>query len=145
MIENSRDYSLSAPHFLIVDDDGMLCLVMKMRIWKIFHHVPNIQLYVKTANNGDEALTLLEREGDQTSVVITDLEMPIKNGYELITAIRQRSRLRHLKIIMATGVDYLKDEELANFLLSNPFIYYLRKDNVTPEELKKALCKVFDR
>ena len=55
---------------------------------------------VTTANDGADALARL---GDAPyGVVVTDLEMPRVNGYELIEAIRRRPGLRELPVVVLT-------------------------------------------
>jgi chemosensory pili system protein ChpA (sensor histidine kinase/response regulator) len=55
---------------------------------------------VHTANDGAEAL---ERLGELTvDVVVTDLEMPRLNGYELVEALSRRPATRHLPVIVLT-------------------------------------------
>jgi chemosensory pili system protein ChpA (sensor histidine kinase/response regulator) len=55
---------------------------------------------VSTANDGAEALARL---GDQAvDLVITDLEMPRVNGYELIEELRRRSATRDLPVVVLT-------------------------------------------
>ena len=55
---------------------------------------------VVTANDGAEAIAkVTERRFD---VVVTDLEMPRVNGYELIEDLRRRSSTRHVPVIVLT-------------------------------------------
>jgi chemosensory pili system protein ChpA (sensor histidine kinase/response regulator) len=57
-------------------------------------------LAVTTANDGADALARL---GDASvGVIVTDLEMPRVNGYELIEAIRRRPALRELPVVVLT-------------------------------------------
>ncbi|MEW6379181.1 MAG: response regulator [bacterium] len=51
------------------------------------------------AGNGQEALA---RMGGRVDMVITDLNMPIMNGIELIREIRKRPESRFIPIIMLT-------------------------------------------
>jgi chemosensory pili system protein ChpA (sensor histidine kinase/response regulator) len=55
---------------------------------------------VVTANDGAEAISRVA-EG-RFDVVITDLEMPRVNGYELIEDLRRRSSTRHVPVIVLT-------------------------------------------
>ncbi|HUF91543.1 MAG TPA: response regulator [Candidatus Limnocylindria bacterium] len=55
---------------------------------------------VVTANDGAEAISRVA-EGS-FDVVITDLEMPRVNGYELIEDLRRRSSTRHVPVIVLT-------------------------------------------
>jgi CheY-like chemotaxis protein len=55
---------------------------------------------VLTANDGAEAL---ERLADATvDVVVTDLEMPRVNGYELIEDLRRRTSTRDVPVVVLT-------------------------------------------
>lgn len=133
---------LSPLRFLIVDDDAVSQMLMLMKLSRDMK-IPAEN--IKTACDGAVALFTLNQPDDKTSVVITDLEMPVKNGYELITSLRQESHLRHLKIILTTGVNRNTDERLDKFLRLHFLVYYLRKDEVTSERLQMALEKIFDR
>ena len=49
--------------------------------------------------DGTAALAQL-RSGDAFDAVITDIEMPVMNGFELLSAIKKDARLRHLPVLM---------------------------------------------
>jgi chemosensory pili system protein ChpA (sensor histidine kinase/response regulator) len=55
---------------------------------------------VVTAGDGVEALDALAR--GPVDVVVTDLEMPRLNGYELVEDLRRRPALRHVPVVMLT-------------------------------------------
>jgi chemosensory pili system protein ChpA (sensor histidine kinase/response regulator) len=55
---------------------------------------------VVTAGDGVEALEALGR--GPVDVVVTDLEMPRLNGYELVEDLHRRPALRHVPIVMLT-------------------------------------------
>ena len=64
------------------------------------HMLQKAGFEVLTANDGAEAL---ERLGDTTvDVVVTDLEMPRVNGYELIEDLRRRASTRELPVVVLT-------------------------------------------
>lgn len=44
---------------------------------------------IGTAQNGQQAVDFLEENGNQVDVMITDIQIPIKNGLELISYINQ--------------------------------------------------------
>jgi CheY-like chemotaxis protein len=69
---------------------------------------------VVTASNGAEALQLLEHTA--IHAVITDLEMPNGNGYELIENLRRRPSTRDLPIVVLTTRSGDKHQELARRL-----------------------------
>ena len=69
----------------------------------------------RTATNGREALNLLEKEF--CPIVITDLQMPIMNGYDLIQAIRKNYGQKCFIIAVSGSQEYL--EIINAFSLAN--------------------------
>lgn len=60
------------------------------------------------AENGSEALALLRGErGRDVDLVLLDVEMPELDGYGTLAAIKADETLRHLPVIMVSGVDEL--------------------------------------
>ncbi len=84
---------------LVVDDSA----VARAKLRKLFES----QGYrVETAGDGHEAL---EKIGaDRFSVVVTDLEMPTMDGFELIAAVQGSLETEDLPIIAITGHDELQ-------------------------------------
>ena len=61
---------------------------------------------VETACNGEDALQKIRQQ--RPAVVISDIRMPIMNGFKLIQKIRQDKELSDLPVILLTGIS---DEE----------------------------------
>lgn len=57
---------------------------------------------VMTADNGRDALLILNRQ--QVSLVVSDIEMPIMDGLELVRAIRNDENLKSLPVIALTSL-----------------------------------------
>lgn len=62
---------------------------------------------INTVSDGEEALTYLRREGQYKgialpSLVLLDINMPKKNGFEVIEAVKADPQLRSIPIIMLT-------------------------------------------
>ena len=79
---------------------------------------------VHIARDGDEALKLVE--DCQPDLVLLDVMMPVKSGYEVSTRIRERADWRHIKIIMlsAKGRDAEVNKGLAigaDLYITKPF------------------------
>ncbi|OGT20396.1 MAG: hypothetical protein A2V90_09090 [Gammaproteobacteria bacterium RBG_16_57_12] len=66
-------------------------------------------LVVTIANNGQEAVTLVERE--VFDAVLMDIQMPVMDGYEATRAIRKISRLDNLPIIAMTANAMASDRD----------------------------------
>ena len=59
---------------------------------------------VRVAKDGYEACTILEQEGEELDLVISDIKMPYRNGYEIYAA-AQRAR-DGLPVLLMTGFGY---------------------------------------
>ena len=68
---------------------------------------------VRVARNGEEALQLVE--SFMPDVVLLDVMMPVRNGFEVCSRIRENQALRRVKIVMLTarGRDAERDKGLA--------------------------------
>jgi two-component system, OmpR family, alkaline phosphatase synthesis response regulator PhoP len=56
---------------------------------------------VRVATNGEEALALVESYAPD--VVLLDIMMPQKSGYEVCQRMRERSEWQHIKIVMLSA------------------------------------------
>jgi CheY-like chemotaxis protein len=65
---------------------------------------------VVSAMNGQEALELLD-QGIQVDLVLTDLSMPVLDGYQAAQLIREKSGYQELPIVAVTGYAISEDEE----------------------------------
>ncbi len=79
---------------LVVDDDSAQLLLVRML-------VEQQGFDVVTATNGQEALALF-RENSDIRLVVTDLSMPVMNGFELIRRLRQE-QTKYTYIIVLTS------------------------------------------
>ena len=58
---------------------------------------------VLTARNGMEGIT--KAKNHKPNLIISDLKMPIKNGYEVCQALKSNSQTSHIPIILLSGRD----------------------------------------
>ena len=82
---------------LIVDDDKDTLLLYKMLINSWF---PSLQ--VETAENGIDALVKIGEF--KPTVLITDLQMPLVDGFAIITRLQDDPKYDHLTPIVVTGM-----------------------------------------
>lgn len=81
--------------------------------------------HVVSAMNGQEALELLDR-GVQVDMVLTDLSMPVLDGYQAAHLIRERAGCEDLPIVAVTGYAMVQERSSAlaagcNEYLTKPF------------------------
>lgn len=81
-----------------------------------------------SATNGREALSMLSAwaaDGcldEQVDLVVSDVEMPVMDGYTLTTEIRRAEALRHLPVILHTSISGLFNADLVARAGADQFI-----------------------
>lgn len=112
---------------LLVDDEVAIREMCKLIL-------ESLDYRVITAENGAEALSLLERHKNEISAAIVDMMMPVMDGPSVIRAIRWSAP--NLKIIASSG---LTSREQSNAFSGVPPDVFLPKP-YTAEQLMSALA-----
>lgn len=117
------------PLILLVDD--------KPQIAKIISIYLHDEFRTEYYNSGREALKRLEK-GEQPSLIVTDVNMPEMDGYELVKAIRSNESLKSVPIIVLSNIESSADrikllEMGADDFMLKPF---------NPEELRVRVRKL---
>ncbi|MBW4644949.1 MAG: hybrid sensor histidine kinase/response regulator [Goleter apudmare HA4340-LM2] len=99
---------------LIVDDAISLRQTLSLTLQKSGYQVLQAQ-------NGVEALEQLQLH-PEIQVVISDLEMPRMNGFELLSNIRQNPDLANLPVVILTSRSAEKHRQLAQELGANAYL-----------------------
>ncbi|WP_027723318.1 HEAT repeat domain-containing protein [Maridesulfovibrio zosterae] len=86
------------------------------------------------AENGHEAYSYAE-QGDIFDVIITDMNMPVMDGMELVSKLRQTDGFETVPVIMVTTESEYSQQELARKTGVNDFI----TKPFTPEQLKAKI------
>lgn len=79
---------------LIADDEPNIVTALEFLLKRAGYDV-------RTATNGEEALALVESY--LPDLVLIDIMMPGKSGYEVCQRMRERPEWRHIKIVMVTA------------------------------------------
>jgi chemotaxis protein histidine kinase CheA/CheY-like chemotaxis protein len=95
---------------------------------------------VTTARDGLEAMQILQ--DSRFSLVLTDLEMPQANGFELTEFIRNRSSQRTLPVVMLTSRGQDKHRERAAAVGVDAFLVKPYSDDGLLKTIRKALAAV---
>lgn len=88
-----------------------------------------------SAENGEEALKLLQKEDKLPSVIFLDLNMPIMNGWECLKKIKAEERYAGIPIIMISTSSHKNDMETAENL--GAICYFVKPTNF--KDLKQIL------
>ncbi|MEO5704015.1 MAG: response regulator [Candidatus Limnocylindrales bacterium] len=70
-------------------------------------HLDSLDIDSREAADGRAALEVLRSSGSDVAVVLLDIEMPEMDGYEALAAIKADDALRHLPVIMISGIEEL--------------------------------------
>ncbi|MFP4474319.1 MAG: response regulator [Desulfatibacillaceae bacterium] len=92
---------------------------------------------VRTAVDGKDALTVLKT--DRFDAVISDVEMPRMNGFELTENIRQNERLAELPVVLVTSLDSGEDRERGIDAGANAYIV---KSNFDQSDLLEVVSRL---
>ncbi len=79
---------------LIADDEPNIVTALEFLLKRAGYDV-------RCATNGDEALALVETYAPD--LVLIDIMMPGKSGYEVCQRMRERPEWRHIKIVIVTA------------------------------------------
>jgi len=83
------------PVILVADDDpDMLALVTR--------HLRTLKCKIVEANDGEMALAMARKE--LPDLMILDVMMPGKSGWEVCKTVREDDNLKHTGVIMLTGI-----------------------------------------
>ena len=89
---------------LVVDDDPLKRTMLAMSLGSAGY-------VVLEAGNASEGLAVLDAEGDRVDVVLTDIEMPMMDGYAFLQNRHGNAALKAIPFIVISGV-----EEMASII-----------------------------
>ncbi|NVK29179.1 MAG: response regulator [Flavobacteriia bacterium] len=107
-------------HILIADDHVFLLKAISILLSKEGYTF-------ETAINGQEAIDLFDKGG--FDAVITDIDMPIKNGMELIAHIRSHSTQPSTPIIVLSSLYKEEDNSIKEIELAGASTYISKMDS----------------
>lgn len=116
---------------LVVDDEKM---ILRLASEALEEHEEGYQ--VITASHGKEACELLEAQ--RVDLVLTDLKMPVMDGYELLSYMSKHHR--DIPIVVMTGFG---SPEIAKRLRQKGVLYYIEKPfeiNMLREKISRAFA-----
>jgi len=128
MITPSETESFEGRRVLVVDDS----LSVRKYI-SSFLNARKLKTY--SAANGNEALKILQET--EVDLIITDLEMPVMHGYELVSRIRASDMYKHIPIIVLTSRSTGKHKDKALELGADEYLVKPFDERSLVSSLKK--------
>ncbi|MEN8885420.1 MAG: response regulator [Winogradskyella sp.] len=91
-------------NILLIEDD--IIEVMKLQ-----RATSSLQLHhkIKEANNGEDALKILEQKDNLPDIILLDLNMPKINGIEFLKLLKTDDRLKYIPTIILTTSNNQRD------------------------------------
>jgi chemosensory pili system protein ChpA (sensor histidine kinase/response regulator) len=134
--EETRTFLITPPEIesfegrrvLIVDDS-----LSVRKYLSTFLAARNLKVYA--AGNGNEALKMLEET--EVDLIITDLEMPVMHGYELVSRLKASDTLKAIPIIVLTSRSTGKHREKAIELGADDYLVKPFDERALVSSLKK--------
>lgn len=84
-------------HILVVEDDSHLCGMIQM----LFE---GEGYQVSTAGNGQEALDFIQRQKNPPDLIISDVMMPVMDGFRFCETLRKEDRFKKIPFIFLTSL-----------------------------------------
>jgi len=95
---------MKALNILLIEDD-------MIEIMKLNRTISSLKLVhrIIEANNGEEALTILEKKDELPDIILLDLNMPKLNGIEFLSILKNDPILKYIPTIILTTSNNQKD------------------------------------
>jgi CheY-like chemotaxis protein len=124
----------SAKYIFLADDDEDDCMLFEDALREV-----SATTALRTANDGAELMDILENKIPPTpDVIFLDLNMPKKNGFECLAAIRNTDKLKNIPVVIFSTSG---EEEAINKLYDQGANYYIKKPGSFPK-LKMAIQRI---
>jgi len=118
-------------NILLADDDKADCLLFKNALGEL-----PVTARLTIVHNGEQVIEELTKKGnEQPDVLFLDLNMPRKNGFATLGAIKRSSELQNLPVIIFSTAS---DKEMVKIVFKDAAHYYICKP-VDFSQLKKVI------
>jgi len=120
---------MSKKDVVVIDDDELTCMLMRRILEREF------KFNIVSFKNGLEGLEYLENHNPD--LVVLDLMLPGKNGFEILKSLRKREEFKNTKIILVSaksnssdierGFDLSADEYVTKPFQQQEFVVRIKK------------------
>lgn len=114
-------------HILIAEDDGLLQKVMRTKFEKAGYRV-------SIAGDGEEALAKMRAE--KPALVLLDIRMPKKNGFEVLKEAKRDPAIAEIPVLILSNLS--QDPDIEKGLELGAADYIVKSDLSISDVVKKA-------
>jgi DNA-binding response OmpR family regulator len=123
-------FSSTKKRVLLVDDEAYLREIYSLELSREGFEV-------LLATNGEEGLEVIRKE--KPDAILLDLQMPVKNGFDVLKALGEDKVLKRIPVIILSNVDEEESFKKAGEFETH---FYLVKALTTPLKVAKLLREV---
>ena len=124
-----------AAKILVVDDNPAIHEILESLLMS---HVYGTYTVILHADNGRSAFDILDMNPD-TDVIILDLNMPVMDGFEFLTIVRDNARMRSIPVCVFSG----NESDATKALKLGALDYILKPGNY--QEIKLRVLNLVER
>jgi CheY-like chemotaxis protein len=95
-----------------------------------------------TTNNGAEALDYIEKNPPPPELVFLDLNMPLVNGFEFLTAYKKDPKNKDSHVIVYTTSSHPRDRSITRELGASDFITKVHDMKLLKQHIVQAVAKI---
>ncbi|MCL6293946.1 response regulator [Gaetbulibacter sp. 2012CJ34-3] len=95
---------MKALNILLIEDDTIETMKFNRTISSL-----KLEHNVTEANNGEDALKILQKKDELPDIILLDLNMPKINGIEFLNILKNDDTLRHIPTVILTTSNNQKD------------------------------------
>lgn len=106
-----RDGSRPSPALLLVEDDAN-----DERIFQWAMRKSGLPITIRLARDGDQAIRFLSRGPQRPFLIVSDIHLPRKSGWEVLEWVRRQTTLAMLPVLMWTSLPTPEGAEKAQQL-----------------------------
>jgi CheY-like chemotaxis protein len=89
---------------LLIDDDE----IERIKFKKVSQKTKFVSTFFE-AKNGENAITLLKNKPSSFDLIITDLHMPVMNGFEFLEELKKSKKLKNIPVVVMSSSTDRKD------------------------------------
>ena len=105
---------MSKKNVVVIDDDELTCMLMKRILEREFN------FNITSFRNGLEGLEYLEN--NKPDLVVLDLMLPGKNGFDILKTLRKTTKHKETKIILVSAKSNSSDIERGFDLSADEYV-----------------------